>query len=278
MGNLLMERLGPDTPPDRAGAEGSESIRRANRLRLVSALRRLGPMSRIEAARHCGLSPATITLIAAELQRAGILVEGERTERGTGPGRPRRRLGLAPGRAEVAAAAVTHRGIGFARADFALSRIERWQTRPELGTMDTRELAEHVVAAFDRKPDVLVLGVQGAVANDGRSIVWSPALPGASGALAGAIEARGFPYVTVDNDCALIAGILPREIEGLNPPFCAVLASYGIGAAVVGAEGIMRGARSSAFELGHVPYRPDGRKCRCGRRGCVEAYAADYAV
>ena len=33
-----------------------------------------------------------------------------------------------------------------------------------------------------------------------------------------------------------------------------------------------------AAEFGHVLNEENGRPCRCGRRGCVEAYAADYAI
>jgi predicted NBD/HSP70 family sugar kinase len=32
------------------------------------------------------------------------------------------------------------------------------------------------------------------------------------------------------------------------------------------------------MEFGHMTYVPDGALCRCGRRGCIEAYAADYAM
>jgi predicted NBD/HSP70 family sugar kinase len=31
-------------------------------------------------------------------------------------------------------------------------------------------------------------------------------------------------------------------------------------------------------EIGHVKLAPDGPQCRCGQRGCIEAYLADYAL
>src|SRR5690606_10605420 len=31
-------------------------------------------------------------------------------------------------------------------------------------------------------------------------------------------------------------------------------------------------------EFGHMIHRPDGALCRCGRRGCIEAYAGNYAI
>jgi predicted NBD/HSP70 family sugar kinase len=31
-------------------------------------------------------------------------------------------------------------------------------------------------------------------------------------------------------------------------------------------------------KIGHVKLAPDGPQCRCGQRGCIEAYLADYAL
>ena len=41
---------------------------------------------------------------------------------------------------------------------------------------------------------------------------------------------------------------------------------------------IYRGARGFSGEFGHTTIELDGAECRCGKRGCVEAYVADYAV
>src|SRR3569833_2449982 len=37
-------------------------------------------------------------------------------------------------------------------------------------------------------------------------------------------------------------------------------------------------ADSGATEFGHMNHIPGGALCRCGQKGCIEAYAADYAV
>jgi len=41
---------------------------------------------------------------------------------------------------------------------------------------------------------------------------------------------------------------------------------------------LFAGRSSSAAEFGHMNHLPDGPLCRCGRRGCVEAYVADYSL
>ena len=50
------------------------------------------------------------------------------------------------------------------------------------------------------------------------------------------------------------------------------LVGSGVGAAVVGDGSSYRGSRSSAGEWGHTTIVYGGRPCRCGARGCLEAY------
>ncbi len=41
---------------------------------------------------------------------------------------------------------------------------------------------------------------------------------------------------------------------------------------------LYRGAQGMGLELGHMKVQLDGALCRCGQRGCLEAYLADYAL
>lgn len=46
----------------------------------------------------------------------------------------------------------------------------------------------------------------------------------------------------------------------------------GVGAGIAIAGQLIRGTSNNAGEWGHTTLVQDGRRCRCGRRGCVEAY------
>ena len=48
----------------------------------------------------------------------------------------------------------------------------------------------------------------------------------------------------------------------------------GIGGGIVSNGELVHGCAENAAELGHMIIYPDGRKCNCGQRGCVEAYAS----
>ncbi len=55
-----------------------------------------------------------------------------------------------------------------------------------------------------------------------------------------------------------------------------------VGTGIAGAHIVaglpLTGAHGAACELGHVVVRPGGRRCGCGRRGCLEAEASAKAV
>lgn len=65
-----------------------------------------------------------------------------------------------------------------------------------------------------------------------------------------------------------------REVDDLL--VLTLRAGVGAGIAVDGA--LYRGATNSAGEWGHTCLVRDGRECRCGRRGCVEAYVSTRGI
>jgi len=67
------------------------------------------------------------------------------------------------------------------------------------------------------------------------------------------------------------AGAGHRCVVGVFP-------GTGIGGGCVYDGRILRGAKSSCLEIGHVQVMPDGPRCGCGRRGCLEAVASRLAI
>jgi glucokinase len=80
----------------------------------------------------------------------------------------------------------------------------------------------------------------------------------------------------VDNDAKAIAlaeGWLGAAAGHTN--FLGMVVSTGIGGGLVVDGRLLPG---NAGHVGHVIVRPDGRPCRCGGRGCVEAEASGTAI
>lgn len=52
----------------------------------------------------------------------------------------------------------------------------------------------------------------------------------------------------------------------------------GVGGGIIINGEIVRGPDGTAGEIGHISVEPEGHKCGCGSRGCVEQYASATAV
>jgi predicted NBD/HSP70 family sugar kinase len=95
-------------------------------------------------------------------------------------------------------------------------------------------------------------------------------------ALAGA--RLGLP-VQIDNDANLCAMAELWFGAGRGrSDFAVVTIEHGLGMGLVLNHRIYRGALGLGMELGHTKVQLDGALCRCGQRGCLEAYVADYAL
>jgi predicted NBD/HSP70 family sugar kinase len=57
-----------------------------------------------------------------------------------------------------------------------------------------------------------------------------------------------------------------------------ILVSTGVGAGIVTNGQVYRGSTGLAGELGHVIFERDGPVCACGKRGCLEVFAAVPAI
>ena len=86
-------------------------------------------------------------------------------------------------------------------------------------------------------------------------------------------EALGGVAVSVDNDVAVAT--LGEWRRGAGRPYRSMLGVFvgtGVGGGLV-IDGRPWHGRGSAAEIGHITVKPDGRRCGCGQRGHLEAYA-----
>jgi glucokinase len=91
-------------------------------------------------------------------------------------------------------------------------------------------------------------------------------------------EACGVP-VKLENDAnaAALAEALWGAGRGYQNVFCATLGT-GIGTGIVFGGKVYHGRTGAAGEGGHISIDYRGPLCRCGKRGCIEAYASGPAI
>ncbi|WP_423834464.1 ROK family protein [Streptomyces manipurensis] len=265
----------------------AQDIRRRNRF---DALRRVfaapGPVSRQEIAAATGLSFATAANLVAELLEAGVLREaGREDSRG---GRPRARLAVDPGRGALVGIDVAETSVQVVLFDLALTELSSVRLPLPASGVRPEHVVDTIVAgvagllgAEGAPPRVLGAGVSvpGLVEREGGVSVFSPYWSWRDVPLRSLLAARLAMPLYLDNP--LKAGTVAemwfgagRDVDDLV--VLTLRAGVGVGIAIDGA--LYRGAGNSAGEWGHTCLVRGGRECRCGRRGCVEAYVSSRGV
>jgi len=123
------------------------------------------------------------------------------------------------------------------------------------------------------------IGCAGLVDNQGGILRSSPNLPAWRGAALRKIARRHFAVpVTVENDAtsAAYGEAFVRGHRGRDLVF--ITLGTGVGGGIVAGGRVVRGVLGFGGEIGHMTVDPEGPPCRCGARGCLEAYAGSYAI
>lgn len=124
------------------------------------------------------------------------------------------------------------------------------------------------------------VGVPGIIKLNEGVVIASPNLPGWENFNVRAqIFKRLNSPIFLDNDAN--AAALGEKWMGVGKDvqhLCLLTMGTGIGGGLILDGKIWHGLTGMAAELGHVTIYPQGRLCKCGSRGCLEAYAAASAV
>ncbi len=93
------------------------------------------------------------------------------------------------------------------------------------------------------------------------------------------LERRIDLRITVENDanCAVVGEYWQGAARGFDSVFMFTLGT-GIGGGIILGGKLWRGAFGIAGEIGHTVVDPNGSRCACGNRGCLEALAGGTAL
>jgi glucokinase len=133
--------------------------------------------------------------------------------------------------------------------------------------------------AQGKRVTAIGLGVPGLLSNDGvlRSSVNLLALEGIN--LAQVVSAgTGVPAVALNDANASAVG---EQRFGAGRPYASslmVTLGTGVGAGLILEGRLWTGIDGVAGEFGHLTVEPNGRRCGCGNRGCLEQYASATAI
>jgi predicted NBD/HSP70 family sugar kinase len=262
-------------------------LRRDNRSVLLSSLFFEQPQSRPDLSAVTGLSPASVSNVVRELIDAGIVVEAGSVD--SEGGRPRVLLQMNPDYGYV---------IGVDVGEIRV-RVELFDL-----TMAERATVDYPLAPRCHDAGVIVetiLTGLGEVVT--RSGVSPAAVLGVGIGVPGIVEngpdarvhGQSYGWDGVPLERLLRSGTsLPLYVAngartmgqaelwfgaGRGTQHAVVcLIGSGVGASIITHGLPHRGSTSSAVEWGHTTVIAGGRTCRCGARGCLEAYVGGEAI
>jgi predicted NBD/HSP70 family sugar kinase len=260
------------------------SLRTANLQRVVDVLRAQEagePVTQADIARQTGLAPATVSNIVRELAATGLL------EVEPGSGRRGTTVALARSAGLVAGIDFGHSHVAVALGDMTGSLIAEERLRLNAGHPHTEgldrahDLLEQLLAGAGlERAAIRTIGL-GLPAPMTAGVVRSSAiLPGWVGVNAPEAAGQRFGAVVhIDNDANL--GALAEHRHGVargHDSSVFVKVSSGVGAGIVLEDRLFHGNGGTAGEIGHLTLDENGPVCRCGSRGCLEAYTSTVAL
>ena len=255
---------------------------------------RRGAMSRAEIAERTGLSQPAVSSLTRRLLASGALIEGD-ARPSQGGGRRERELMLNSAFAWVVGVKIAMHQLTITLVDFAggvATTIKRPLAAPlrlpELVRQVAREIDKALAGAGGPVRERLAgvgVAVPGFVDSLKGEVYWTPILKaqGSTKAapyrLAAALEQALDVPVFIENDANMLALAEQWFGDAGGVPHVAVVTlEHGLGLGLVLGGELYRGHGGLAAELGHVQVEADGRACRCGKSGCLEAYVAHYAI
>lgn len=141
------------------------------------------------------------------------------------------------------------------------------------------DVVEGMVARAPREVDAVSLAVPGTLDPDTGTAVAAANLPWRNTPLAEILMRRTGIRTIVggDGEGATLAEGYFGAAKGQRNYACLVVGT-GVGGGIVIDGVVQRGAGRRNPEIGHMIVAPQGPRCRCGGRGCLEAVAAGPAI
>ncbi|MGN9906622.1 ROK family transcriptional regulator [Phytohabitans sp. LJ34] len=265
----------------------NRTVRLRNRAALLSKLFLEGPLTRQDLARGTGLSQPAVSNVVADLIAAGLVVGAGALE--SDGGRPSMSLRVAPRFALVAGVDVGETRVRVELFDLSMALLASADYPIDAARPDPATVVRHIVAGLAAVTDQagvpradllgVGVGVSGVVVQDREAVVYAQTLGWDGVPLERMIRAEVDVPLHIDNGAKTQgqAEMWFGAGRGARHAVFALVGS-GVGATVVSNGATYRGVASSAGEWGHTTLVYGGRACRCGARGCLEAYVGAEGI
>ncbi|MFA0088197.1 ROK family protein [Vibrio sp. 10N.261.51.F12] len=261
----------------------NQQVRSINCGAVMRQLYRYKSLSKSQLSRQVCLTIPAISKILAQLQEQGLVIHQKNTgiQRGNSSGTYQATLSSH----DIICMQVSPKKISALIVDsnvnLLLERfsIEIEPTNPEQFIECIEQVYWQCKQKAHNKPLKLALALHGVVdIETGASRVMPQAPWSELVEVKYILENRLGIDIEVDNDCVMIT-LAEKWINHNNyENFCVINVDYGVGSSFVIQHEVFRGQLYGSGQIGHTVVDPDGRRCGCGRYGCLETVASTNAI
>ncbi|MFA6569527.1 MAG: ROK family protein [Victivallales bacterium] len=258
-------------------------IKSINRAQILNTIRLGSPIARSQVADKTGLDRKSLTNFVNEFIAEG-LVEETGTAQQKGKGRPFTMLEFK--KHLVMGLEITSGSVGGVMMDFYGKvhfshriRDENMNTRSDKLLSAVKSVYQRLKSSSGEVYRGVGVSVQGVVEPGKGTVLEAFNIPSAVMDLKSALGKFMSEPVYVENSS--MVGALAEKWFGTgssSDDFIYVELGGGIGAGIVSRRRLYRGTGMHAGELGHTVVERNGILCRCGSRGCLEAYASEGRI
>ncbi|EJJ30169.1 ROK family transcriptional regulator [Rhizobium sp. CF142] len=268
----------------------TELVRQRNSVLVLATLRRHGPLAHTEISDFTRLSSATVSAITADLEKAQVIEKSEQ-QAASGRGRPRVLLRQRRDCGYLVVVIISSDAVQYSLVDYSGKLIDRFSEERSHDPDGAGRFVNGVRAGLERilsrsrieREKVLLISIssKGLVNSSEPVLVWSPIFGSDQIDFELALKPEWKAKVILDNETLLVAAALGAREENVKGADFRSLAALSLGHSI--GLGIIRrtshgGHEVSAPNFGHMLHMANGGLCRCGTRGCIEAYAGFYAI
>ncbi len=266
----------------------TSSLKKSNLLRIVQAIKVMGPVSKPEIAAATGLTGASVHNLVKELEGKGLVKEiGLSTSSG---GRKASLYTFNSSSFYLIGFTATLNAMTTAVYDLDFNALYRNSVDFNLPgnsvesgiTTMVEETRRAVEAAGGMQGTLLGVGVSfpGLVDHEKGRVIRLTNAPRWKNVPVRDILERELNLPTVVDKDTNASLIIIRQSRTQAAPDNAVFLSIssGIGAGLYLNGGIFRSNHGLAGEIGHLSVDRDGKLCNCGNRGCLELYISNRAL
>ncbi|MCF6471156.1 ROK family protein [Nonomuraea sp. MG754425] len=270
-----------------SGRKTVRDLRRGNRAMLLRALYFGGPASRNELSAATGLSAATVSTMTGDLLADNVIVEAGHVD--SDGGRPRVLLKVNPAYGYAVGVDVGETQVRVELFDLGMNVRARAHYAVRSAKHDPELVARHILTGVDaviaegevpaRQVLGVGVGVPGIVEPGADALVRAKTFGWEAVPLGALLRAGTSLPLFVDNGAKTMgqAELWFGSGRGTTDAII-ILVGSGVGGAIVTDGRVYRGAGMAAGEVGHLKVVAGGRACRCGARGCLEAYLGAEAI